>query len=132
MLMAAEAPIHIQHLPHPSKPWPMLEPSRSNVRSDHNLCVTKINTCHNNVFSQQHPLSRMCFNPAVLLRWQQCSGASPLMQHVGACSVTAYLALMVRGSSRLEVAFPALLPRLPLLAPLLPRLRSRLAAVPAS
>lgn len=54
------------------------------------------------------------------------------MQHVGACSVTAYLAVVVRGSPRLEVAFPALLPRLPLLAPLLPRLRSRLAAVAAS
>ncbi len=42
--------------------------------------------------------------------------------------MTAYLAVVVRGSPALEVVFPALLPRLPLLAPVLPRLRARLRA----
>lgn len=38
-------------------------------------------------------------------------------QGVGHSRVTCYLALMVDGSDRLEVAFPRLLPRLPLLTP---------------
>jgi hypothetical protein len=40
-----------------------------------------------------------------------------VLQGVGVSRVTCYLALMVEGSDRLEVAFPRLLPRLPLLTP---------------
>jgi hypothetical protein len=40
-----------------------------------------------------------------------------VIQGVGVSRVTCYLALMVEGSDRLEVAFPRLLPRLPLLTP---------------
>ena len=49
-----------------------------------------------------------------------------MIQGVGVSRVTCYLALMVEGNDRLEVAFPRLLPRLPLLTPVLRRLKRRL------
>lgn len=49
-----------------------------------------------------------------------------LPQGVGHSRVTCYLAFMVAGSDRLEVAFPRLLPRLPLLTPVYRDLHARL------
>jgi hypothetical protein len=83
---------------------------------------------------------RGCEHPWVVVgeHGQQCSGPSCAAQRtapavqivpagdtmhwlrsqgVGVSRVTCYLALMVEGSDRLEVAFPRLLPRLPLLTP---------------
>lgn len=54
-------------------------------------------------------------NQCLPLIVSQC--VSSLAQGVGHSRVTCYLAFVVDGSDRLEVAFPRLLPRLPLLTP---------------
>jgi hypothetical protein len=50
-------------------------------------------------------------------RFTALMGGCRAAQGVGVSRVTCYLAFTVEGSDRLEVAFPRLLPRLPLLTP---------------